>query len=182
MTDNFDFLELMEKRYSVRRFSDTPIENGTIEKILRAGQVAPTACNNQPQRILVINSDEGLKKLRRCTECHFNAPAAMLICYNNEECWKRSYDGKASGDIDASIVTTHMMLEAASLGVGTTWVMHFIPEAVKCEFKVPDNIEPVAILIMGYPSSNAKPAPGHSDIKPIGDTVMYNSFDNIDKS
>lgn len=176
MREGLDFLELVEKRYSVRSFSDKPVENSTIEKILRAGQVAPTACNRQPQRILVINSDDGLKRLMKCTECHFSAPAAMIICYNKEECWKRSYDGKVSGDIDASIVTTHMMLEAASLGVGTTWVMHFIPEAVKCEFEVPDSIEPVTILVMGYPSSDAKPAPGHSEIKPIEDTVLYNKF------
>lgn len=55
----------------------------------------------------------------------------MLICSDRDACWIRKYDQKKSYDIDAAIVTTHMMLEAENIGVGTTWVMHFIPEAVK---------------------------------------------------
>lgn len=89
-----------------------------------------------------------MTKLRKCTECHFGAPAAILICYDKNECWQRKYDGKISGDIDASIVTTHMMLEATVLGVGTTWVMNFIPEAVREEFAIPTNIELVALLFI----------------------------------
>ncbi|WP_368293120.1 nitroreductase family protein [Dehalobacter sp. TBBPA1] len=83
---------------------------------------------------------------------------------------------ETSGVIDASIVTTHMMLEATTLGVGTTWVMYFIPEAVREEFAIPDNIEPVALLVMGYPAPAAKPFPGHSEFKPIEDVVSYNKF------
>ena len=126
-----EFMRLASERYSVRKFDGRALEAEIIEKILRAGQLSPTACNRQPQRIAVITSPEGLEKLRRCTECHFNAPAALLVCHDKEECWKRSYDGASSGDIDAAIVTTHMMLAAWALGVGTTWVMHFIPEAVR---------------------------------------------------
>ena len=99
---------------------------------------------------------------------------AMLICYDKNECWQREYDGKTSGDVDASIVTTHMMLEAYSLGVGTTWVMHFIPEAIIEEFSIPDNIEPIALLVMGYPDENSKPFPGHFEFKPLEDIVSYN--------
>ncbi|WMJ24431.1 nitroreductase family protein [Paludicola sp. MB14-C6] len=171
-----DFLKLAEERYSVRNFSNKAIEKSVLDKILKAGHLAPTACNRQPQRILVINSEEGIKKLRKCTECHFGAPAAILICYDKNECWQRKYDGKASGDIDASIVTTHMMLEATVLGVGTTWVMHFIPEAVREEFAIPTNIEPVALLVLGYPAPNAKPFPGHTQFRPLEDLVLYNEF------
>ncbi|HKL99507.1 MAG TPA: nitroreductase family protein [Mobilitalea sp.] len=171
-----DFLKLVADRYSVRQFTGEVIEQDIINKILKAGHLAPTACNCQPQRILVINSTEGISKLRKCTVCHFNAPMAMLICYDINECWRREYDGKSSGDIDASIVTTHMMLEASALGVGSTWVMHFIPEAVREEFALPDNIEPVALLMMGYPSEDAKPFPGHTKFKPLEDMVAYNEF------
>ena len=176
MNENMDFLKLVADRYSVRQFTGEVIEQDIINKILKAGHLAPTACNCQPQRILVINSTEGISKLRKCTVCHFNAPMAMLICYDINECWRREYDGKSSGDIDASIVTTHMMLEASALGVGSTWVMHFIPEAVREEFALPDNIEPVALLMMGYPSEDAKPFPGHTKFKPLEDMVAYNEF------
>ncbi|SHM17184.1 Nitroreductase [Anaerosporobacter mobilis DSM 15930] len=174
MNKNTDFLKLVEERYSVRKFTDKAIEQDTIDKILKAGHLAPTACNRQPQRVLVINNEEGIAKLRKCTQCHFNAPSAMLICYDKNECWHREYDGKTSGVVDASIVTTHMMLEAYSLGVGTTWVMHFIPEAIIEEFSIPDNIEPVALLVMGYPDENSKPFPGHFECKPLEDIVSYN--------
>lgn len=171
-----DFLELAEKRYSVRKFEDRPVDPEQIDKILRAGQLAPTACNCQPQRILVVNSGEAVKKLRKCTGCHFNAPVAMLVCYDKSECWVRNRDGKNSGEIDASIVATHMMLEAAELGIGTTWVMAFIPEAVKCEFELPDNIEPVALLVMGYPAEDVKPSPMHAKSRPAEELVVYNKF------
>ncbi|WP_455716362.1 nitroreductase family protein [Anaerosporobacter sp.] len=176
MNENKDFLKVAAERYSVRKFNDKVIDQDTINKILKAGHLAPTACNRQPQRILVITSEEGISKLRKCTVCHFNAPYAMLICYEKNECWQREYDGKSSGDIDASIVTTHMMLEASSLGVGTTWVMHFIPEAIMEEFSIPDNIEPVALLVMGYPDENSKPFPGHFELKALEDIVSYNEF------
>ena len=168
-----DFLELAEKRFSVRAFSDKKVEKDVIEKILHAGQVAPTACNNQPQRIFVIESQDALEKLKKCTTSHFNAPLAFLISYNKDECWKREYDGKLSGDIDASIVCTHMMLEAANLGVGSTWVMHYIPEVVKEEFALPDNLDSTAILVMGYPKEDTMPSPRHYENKAIEDTVKF---------
>ena len=168
-----DFLKLAEDRFSVRGFSDKKVGKDVIEKILRAGQVAPTACNYQPQRVFVIESDESLEKLKKCTGSHYNAPLALLVCYDKNECWKRSYDGKPSGDIDASIVCTHMMLEAAELGVGSTWVMHYDPETVKSEFELPDNLESTAILVLGYAKDGLTPNPMHYKIKPTEDTVKF---------
>lgn len=176
MTEHIDFLTLVKERYSVRSFKPQPVEQETLDLILKAGHAAPTACNLQPQRILVINSEGVIAKLQKCTKCHFHAPAALLVCYDKDQCWKRSYDGKSSGEIDAAIVTTHMMLEAASLGVGTTWVMHFIPDAMREEFQIPENLEPAALLVMGYPAADAKPYPGHGEFKPEGDIVSYNQF------
>ena len=86
------------------------------------------------------------------------------------------YDGKPSGEVDAAIVTTHMMLAAASLGIGTTWVMHFDPAAVRAEFALPENYIPTAILVMGYPAADAAPAPAHSENKPMEELVKFNKF------
>lgn len=166
-----DFMELAGGRYSIRSFDSRPLEREVIDKILEAGRVAPTACNRQPQRILVVNDEKALEKLRKSTECHFNAPAALIVCHDKNECWKRSYDGKSSGDIDAAIVTTHLMLAAQSLGVGTTWVMYFDPEALRAEFDIPEDLEPTAILPMGWPAADAKPAPQHGSRKPLDETV-----------
>ena len=176
MDKSIDFLRLAAGRYSVRKFAGKPVEQGKLDKVLEAGHLAPTAVNRQPQHILVINEQSALAKLPRCTKYHFNAPVALLVSYDKNECWKRAYDGKSSGEIDASIVTTHMMLEAASIGLGTTWVMHFDPVAIRKEFNMPDNLEPVALLVMGYPADDAKPSPSHSEFRPPEDIVSYNRY------
>ena len=171
-----EFLQLAEQRYSVRKFKSDKIGADVIDKILQAGHFAPTACNMQPQRILVLDSVESMEKLKRCTRCHFDAPMAMLVCCDGSQCWVRKYDGKSSGEIDASIVTTHMMMEAQELGVGTTWVMHFNPSKIKEEFKLPDSYIPVAILVMGYAADDAAPYEGHSVYKDAKDIVFFNKF------
>lgn len=171
-----DFMTLAAERYSVRKFKERKIEKEVIDKILQAGHIAPTGCNYQPQRILVIESDEAVEKLKKCTKCHFNAPNAMLICYNKDECWTRKYDGSLSGAADACIVTTHMMLAAFELGIGTCWVMHFDPAAMRKEFNIPENISPVALLVMGYPADDAEPMNLHSQFRDMNEVVRYNTF------
>ncbi len=171
-----DFYKLIAERYSVRKFKNEHLEQSVVDKILQAGHLAPTGCNNQPQRILVLNTDETVGKLKTCTKCHFDAPTAMLVCYNKDECWTRKYDGKTCGVADACIVTTHMMLAAFELGVGSTWVMHFDPTAMRETFSIPQNIEPVALLVMGYPAEDAKPADFHNQFRPLEEVVIYDKF------
>lgn len=166
-----DFLQLAKERYSVRDFLKKIVPDEIVSKIVEAGYVAPTACNKQPLRITVVKSEEGLERFRKCTECHYDASLAFIVSYDKDMDWIRPYDGRNSGDIDASIVATHMMLEAASLGIGATWVMHFIPEAIKVEFEFPDNLEPVVVLPMGYPSEEASPGKLHSKYRNYNDVI-----------
>ena len=171
-----DFLNLASERYSVRKFSDKIVKNEVINKILEAGHIAPTGCNYQPQRILVLNDEKSLEKLKDCTRCHFDAPCAMLVCYNKDECWTRPYDGKQSGVVDASIVATHMMLQAWELGVGSTWVMHFNPFKMRETFGIPENIDPVALLVLGYPATDAIPNERHITYRAMEEVVSFNEF------
>lgn len=172
-----DFLELAKERYSVRKFSNQKVESEKVDFILEAGRLAPTACNKQPQRILVLDDAETLNKLKNCTPYHFDAPLAILICYDKTISWKRHYDNKDSGEIDASIVTSHMMLEVANLELGTTWVGHFDPELMKTTFDLQDNIIPVALLPIGYPSEDCMPSPLHDKRLDKKETVFYNKMD-----
>ncbi len=171
-----DFLKLASERYSVRKFEDKPLDKEIINKILACGHVAPTGCNYQPQRILVLDIEEAIEKLKKCTKCHFDAPTAMLVLYNKDESWKRPYDGALSAPVDASIVTTHLMLMAHSLGVGSCWVMHFDPFKMREEFDIPENFEPHALLVMGYPHPESKPIEMHSKVRPLEEVVYYNKF------
>lgn len=171
-----EFKDLISQRYSVRSFKSEPVTREHIDIILSAGHKAPTGCNNQPQRILVINSESSIMKLRECTKCHFNAPTAMLVCHNKKESWIRKYDGALSSYVDATIVATHMMLAAHDIGVGSCWVMHFDPYAMRNAFNIPEDYEPVALLVMGYPSETACPLPLHSQYRPIEEVVFYDQF------
>lgn len=171
-----DFLELARERYSVRKFAGKEVEREKLNAVLEAGRLAPTACNYQPQRVLVLESEDALGKLRDCTPYHFSAPLALLVCYDNTVSWKRSYDGKDMGEVDASIVATQMMLEATALGLGTTWVGHFDPQKVRSAFALPENVIPVAILPMGYPHGTSAPSRLHGERLPLEKTTHYNTF------
>jgi nitroreductase len=171
-----NFKELSVSRYSVRKFQNRPVEQEKLDLLLEAGLSAPTAANHQPQRILVINKEEGLKKVDNCTQYRFGAPVVLLICYDKNEYWVRKFDGENSGQIDASIVTTQMMLQAADIGLGTTWVMHFDPAKTAEEFKLPEKIIPVAMLPLGYPAVDAAPSHWHVLRHPLDKIVYYDDF------
>ena len=171
-----DFLDFSKSRYSVRKFEDRKLEPEVIEKILACGHVAPTGCNFQPQRILVLNTQESLDKLKKCTPCHFDAPLAMIVCYNKDDSWVRKYDGALSAPVDATIVATHMVLMAHSLGVGSCFVMAFDPDALRREFEIPENFEFSSILVMGYPHPDSKPLDMHEKVRPINEVVFFEKF------
>lgn len=167
-----DFLELARERFSVLDYEKREVEQDKIDKIIEAALAAPTACNNQPQRILIINDDDGRQKLNRVVPSKYYVPAAFLICCDSNEAWIRPMDGKNSGEIDAAIAATHMMLEATALGLGSIWVMYWHPENMKSEFGLADSIEPVALLIVGHKSKDALPKKGHLESKAREEIVI----------
>lgn len=171
-----EFEKLISERYSVRSFRGEHLPQEVIDRILAAAHLAPTGCNYQPQRILVLNTDESIGKLRGCTRCHFGAPTAMLVCHNSDESWTRPYDSAKSSPVDAVIVATYIMLAAKNEGVGGCWVMHFNPDAMREAFGIPENVEPIALLVMGYPSDDARPLDMHFKNRPLDEVVRYDHF------
>lgn len=167
-----DFLDLATERYSVRSFAKTPVEQEKIDKILRAGQVAPTAVNSQPQMIYVVTSEEGIAKLNAVSPCLYGAPSCFIFCYNDNTVCKRGAEDNY-GDIDVTIVLTHMMLEAANLGIGTVPVGYYDEAKLVEAFQLPANIHPILIMPFGYASKDAKPSDRHSSYRPLEETVEY---------
>lgn len=165
------FEELMLARYSLRKFSDKPVEPEKITLILKAAQSAPTAHNLQPQRIFVLKSAEALEKADRCAGVHFAPPVILVVCYDAAQAWKREGDGKNHGEIDAAIVAAQMMLQATDLGLGTTYVGMFNPEALLQEFPEMKGLTPIAMLPLGYPADGARPSRLHTDRKPLEELV-----------
>ncbi|MEW6423305.1 MAG: nitroreductase family protein [Bacillota bacterium] len=170
------FLELAKRRYSVRKYEARQVEEEKLMKILEAGRVAPTAVNYQPQRLIVVREKAGLEKLKKAANV-YDAPLAIIVCADHNSAWKRPFDNKSTVDIDASIVTDHMMLQATELGLGTVWICYFKPDVLRKEFNIPDNVEPVNILAIGY-AAGESPSPDRHDSarKPLKDTVFYETF------
>lgn len=168
-----DFLNLAKQRYSVREFTQKQIEDEKLSLILEAGRVAPTGANCQPQRVIVIRSKNNMGKVNKAANT-YNAPLLLIVCADKNEVWTRPFDKKQIYDIDASIVTDHMMLEAASLGLGSVWICYFNPDVLRRELQLPDNIEPINILAVGYAASEPLSPNRHDKMrKPISNTVFY---------
>jgi nitroreductase len=166
------FEELSRARYSVRSFKNIPIEEETLNLILEAGRIAPTACNNQPQKIYVAKSEDARKKLASVCHCTFDAPVILVVCYDRTRDWKNKLQpGYESGETDAAIVCTHMMLQAFELGIGSCWVGYFNPKTVAETLGLPENITVSALLPMGYPAEDAKPLPLHEQVREFADTI-----------
>lgn len=197
--DGMDFMEISKKRRTVRKFAQRPVEAEKVEKILEAGRWSPTAVNAQPQRILVLDTPESLSKVREfCSfgydkkyvdlaeECddkehgkinlYYGAPLVLFVAYDRDACWKHPQSGKSSGATNATIVATHMMLEAASIGLGTVWISFFDEGKAKELLRLPESWQPVCMLYVGYPAEDFTPNThlgGHR--KPLEETCFYNA-------
>lgn len=156
-----DFLNIAKSRYSVRSYTNKKVEKEKLDKILEAAHIAPTAANLQPVRLLVVQEESGLTKIGKAANI-YNAPLAVIVCSDHAKAWKRPFDGKQTIDIDASIVTDHMMLEATELGLGTVWVCYFKPDIIKSEFDLPEGLEPINILVIGYTDEQSANPERHS--------------------
>jgi nitroreductase len=170
------FKELAAQRYSVRKFLETPVDREKLDLILAAARNAPTAANKQPQRFLVIDQAPDLAKVDLCTSCRFGAPLVFLVCYDKTEPWVRGFDQEHAGWVDASIVITQMMLQAADIGLGTTWVMYFDPAKTREQFQLPEQLIPVAFLPTGFPAPGAAPADRHLQRHPLDKLAYHGSF------
>lgn len=169
-----NFMELAKTRYSVRKFDDRPVEKETLDLILEAGNVAPTGCNYQPQRIYVVQSEEKIAKLNGLSKCIFGAKTVLLFTYNKDEDWKNPLEnGVHSGVQDVSIVASHIMLEAWELGVGTCWVNYFANSRLEKELGLPENERAVLLMPMGYPAEDSVPLKFHEELKNIDETVRF---------
>lgn len=166
-------LEIAKKRFSVRKYADKSVEKEKLDRILEAAHVAPTAANMQPVKLYVVQSGEGLAKIGKAANT-YGAPVAIVVCADKSKAWKRPFDGMITTDIDASILTDHMMLEATEQGIGTVWICYFKPDVLKKELELPDNLEPVNILAIGYSEEPEASTERHGTQRmPMGELVTY---------
>ena len=153
------FLQLAQERYSCRAFAAKEVAQAQIDQILEAALLAPSAMNKQPVHIWVVKSKEAMEKLGKTTQYLYGAPVVFVVTCKKADAWVRKYDGKNGAEVDAAIVGTHIMMEAADLGLGSVWVGSFDPAKVLELFPEMAGQEPVAMFPVGIPA--AEPGANH---------------------
>ena len=166
------FLELAEKRRSVRAYKPDEVPEELVQTVLEAGRLAPSACNKQPWRFIVVRSETGRRALGAAyaREWFWKAPVVIAVCILPKEAWTRSYDGQNYAMVDGTLAMDHMTLAAAELGLGTCWIGAFDPAAVREILGLPDGVEVVGMTPLGFPDVEANPRVRSR--RPLGEMVL----------
>lgn len=164
-----DYNDVINERFSCRSFLPKKITKEELNQILNTGILAPTAVNFQPERIIVVENEELLEKMKEATRFTFDAKTIIVVCYDKSVSWHRRSDGKDHGDIDSAIVATNMMLEATNLKLGSCFVCSFKDAILRNILEIPDNYGITCMLPIGYPKE-IKP---HGERKGLEDIVSY---------
>ncbi|NSW94528.1 MAG: nitroreductase family protein [Bacteroidales bacterium] len=170
-----EFSDLIRTRESVRSYDpDRSVPEEILRKILDAGRLAPSACNYQPWKFLLISSPAMLEKVRASyhREWFKEAPHVLVVTGLKDQAWNRTYDGYNSVETDAAVALTHMILAAENEGVATCWIAAYDPEMLRKALKLGRNQIVFGITPLGYPK------PGYQKShtkkrKPLEDIVEY---------
>ena len=165
------FEDIIRKREACRKFSDYKLSEEELNRILEAGRLAPSAKNLQPIKILVVKSEDGIKRIDEVSPCRYNSPQVLIVCGDKNVAFR---EGDYSGyEVDASICATHMMLEATNIGIDNIWVRMFDSKKVKELFNLTDGLEPVCLISLGKKASDCPPSPNHNKRKEKSELVDY---------
>lgn len=146
--------KLFLERKSVRSFSNKKVNKETIDELLNAARLAPSAVNYQPWRFFICTTNDIKQRIVESYPRKWlkSAPFYIVACADKSESWKRGADNKDHGNIDVAIAVTHLMLKATELGLGTCWVCNFDETILIDALNLDHALEPVAIIPIGYPS------------------------------
>ena len=169
------FIDLATKRSSVRNFEAKPVEKEKLLYVLDAARMAPSAANFQPWQFIVVTEPELLNSIRKTYHRDWlsTAPALIIAVGDHNKGWHRSSDGKDFTDIDVAIAVDHLMLAATEQGLGTCWVCNFNHEKC-CDFLgIPENMEAIALIPIGYPANESSKEKNRESIDQM---VHWNRF------
>lgn len=168
-----NFLELVRKRYSCKKYSSAPVEEHVLQSVLEAGRWAPTAKNTQAQHVYVAQSADAIRAVDSATPCRYGAPTVLIITYDRNKEYVYPDGDLCSGSEDAAIIAAHMMLAAAECGAATCWINHFRGHALSEALHIPQNEKIILLMDLGYAAEDFHPLPNHDSRRPLSETVSY---------
>jgi nitroreductase len=168
-----DIFEAIKNRRSVRIFDDRTVPRDLVEKIIEAGQWAPSACNRQAWRFIVIDNPEVKQRITSETTAYFvsKVPLLILVLYSNRT------DNLEYKDhlLSAAMAVQNMQLAAHSLGLGSCCVNNLpIKSRLRKILNVPRYYDPISLICLGFPKIAPKPLKRKNTIDKI---VCTNRFD-----
>ncbi len=157
------------KRRSIRRFQEKQIERSKVEIMLKAAMAAPSACNLQPWYFIVVDDSEILQGIRECAEQgNYKAPLSIVVCGTSKHI---PWDGDG-WIFDCGAASQNIMLEATELGLASVCIGGFDDEALCKLLDIPEDIQPVCIIDIGYPVYERDPKTWYTE-----DAVHWQKFD-----
>jgi nitroreductase len=179
-----DFVELIKKRSSVRSYTNKPIPPEVLGSCLEAARLAPSACNAQPFRYIVVDKRELIGQIAEkvCYGIYsFNNfikdAACLLLVVSDKEGVRRKIAGFIKKTdyylIDLGIACEHFLLRATEMGLGTCWIGWFDEKKLKQLLGVPRSRRIDVIIALGYPQ---EPGGGVGPRKELKDIVSYNKY------
>jgi nitroreductase len=162
-----NFLDLVNKRQSDRAYLDKPVEKEKLERILEAGRLAPSACNAQPWKFIVVTAPD--KRLLIADACsskalgmnHFSKQAPVQLVLVEE---KANFSSKLGGfvkqihypHLDLGIAASHICLAAADEGIGSCMMGWLNEKKIRAILGIPGDKKVVLVILLGYSSQSLR--------------------------
>ena len=169
-------LALLKSRRSIRRYRPDPVPDELVEQLLEAGRWAPSASNRQPWHFVVVRDKGILREVAQHAAYYFirwahveEAPLLIVLCGDAHNRIYRQFLHE-----DVGLAGSQIMLQAHALGLGTCWIGGLDRKAIAGVLRVPEHIEVVGLLTVGFPAEDPKPP----DRKPLAEIVHYDVFGN----
>ena len=169
------FYELYDRRRSVREFEERPIEPDKLSRLIMTLNRAQSAANRQPWHFIVIEQKDRAELNGALTKEGFRiAPVIIAACADPAQAWIRKADQRNYSWVDVTIAVTEMIGAATAEGLGTCWIASLDPARVKSILGVPDQIDLVGLVAIGYPKDGLKKE--KKERKPLGEVIHYGKW------
>jgi nitroreductase len=169
-------LTLLKTRRSIRRYLPDPVPDEMVEQLLEAGRWAPSASNRQPWDFIVVRDEEVRRQVAQHAAYYFirwahvgEAPLLIVLCGDSRNRVYRQFLHE-----DIGLAGSQMMLQAKALGLGTCWIGGLERKEIAAILKVPDTLEVVGLLTVGFPAEDPPPPPR----KTLAEIVHYDVYGN----